>query len=260
MESAERAGMSETPSGSGGLHSGAPGSSGAPAATITSGHGSSAAAAVAPSLFTDTSLGSGRPSIQPPGNSASASSGGLSTAMATVGRRIRATVAKPSSYTQPHKGSSVPSSHGGASTAAPLAGLEGAAHAQGSSAGSRHLGAGSSAMAAEPELARTAEGDAEGKSDGEGSANHSSPRSSLEQFSILSPPEGSDVENVLQLICNIFQLPVALVSAFRCASFPLFSPPPRACSKAGPPPPTASPGGLFVRAHHTNRMACVHDS
>jgi hypothetical protein len=49
----------------------------------------------------------------------------------------------------------------------------------------------------------------------DGEASGASDRSSSEHLSIMSPPEGSDVENVLQLICNIFQLPVALVAAYR---------------------------------------------
>ncbi|KAG2452936.1 hypothetical protein HYH02_002274 [Chlamydomonas schloesseri] len=62
------------------------------------------------------------------------------------------------------------------------------------------------------------EGEEEGESQGEGDDDSSSPRSSSDHLSIMSPPEGSDVENVLQLICNIFQLPVALVAAYRSAN------------------------------------------
>ncbi|PNW87297.1 hypothetical protein CHLRE_02g117050v5 [Chlamydomonas reinhardtii] len=62
------------------------------------------------------------------------------------------------------------------------------------------------------------EGEEEGESQGEGEDSGSSPRSSSEHLSIMSPPEGSDVENVLQLICNVFQLPVALVAAYRSAN------------------------------------------
>ncbi|KXZ54057.1 hypothetical protein GPECTOR_5g165 [Gonium pectorale] len=59
----------------------------------------------------------------------------------------------------------------------------------------------------------------EGEAEGEASdRSGSSPRSSSEHLSIMSPPEGSDVENVLQLICNIFQIPVALVAAYRSSN------------------------------------------
>ncbi|GLI62576.1 hypothetical protein VaNZ11_005250 [Volvox africanus] len=74
-----------------------------------------------------------------------------------------------------------------------------------------------------PEVVPEVEGEGEGEGeaeDGEGGGNgsDSSRRSSSEHLSIMSPPEGSDVENVLMLICNIFQLPVALVAAYRSAN------------------------------------------
>ncbi|GFR46705.1 hypothetical protein Agub_g8325 [Astrephomene gubernaculifera] len=58
----------------------------------------------------------------------------------------------------------------------------------------------------------------EEEDEGEATDRSGSPRSSSEHLSIMSPPEGSDVENVLQLICNIFQLPVALVAAYRSSN------------------------------------------
>ncbi|GLC55895.1 hypothetical protein PLESTB_001041000 [Pleodorina starrii] len=63
------------------------------------------------------------------------------------------------------------------------------------------------------------EGEEEGEGEEEeGDVSGASRRSSSEHLSIMSPPEGSDVENVLMLICNIFQLPVALVAAYRSAN------------------------------------------
>ncbi|GIL66467.1 hypothetical protein Vafri_20001 [Volvox africanus] len=75
-----------------------------------------------------------------------------------------------------------------------------------------------------PEVVPEVEGEGEGEAEdgegggAEGSNSGSSRRSSSEHLSIMSPPEGSDVENVLMLICNIFQLPVALVAAYRSAN------------------------------------------
>ncbi|EFJ43286.1 hypothetical protein VOLCADRAFT_96512 [Volvox carteri f. nagariensis] len=88
-----------------------------------------------------------------------------------------------------------------------------------------------------PEGEEDGEDEEGARSDGDGS-----PRSSSEHLSIMSPPEGSDVENVLMLICNIFQLPVALVAAYRYGL-------PGGGGGAGfPKSPASSSANIFIRS------------
>ncbi|GIM05799.1 hypothetical protein Vretimale_10187 [Volvox reticuliferus] len=194
----------------------APGSSN-PDATML---GSSAAD---PSLSSMDTIGMSTPPVGAAGSlsigpGGSTAGGGINTDFSTVNRRISkpsrnpapdGSGARPSSRVR-----SNPSSSNAASSSAAGIGVEATGTALGS--------AGEPLVAGVPEVVPEVEGEGEAD-DGEGdelerSNSDSSRRSSSEHLSIMSPPEGSDVENVLMLICNIFQLPVALVAAYRSAN------------------------------------------